>query len=196
MDKGISDRWFNDNYNKIKKSIAYNKYINQRTYDVCDMVSDVYLYIDENIDKLDDISSLEAMVFNYIKMNNIWNSKITRGYKKNKEYMTTVDNTIQYEDDDISYDLISTIEYTEDDNTYKIMLELGIDYIFKFKDSLDLDEKIFFSRYLEILQKGEKASVRRMMSEFNLKLNQTANLKKSLLNRLSEYLINSGYKHK
>lgn len=182
--KNKIDKWFSDNIVKIKYIIGYWRNYHNRTFDISDMLSDVYIHINKNVDKINNESELEAITFNYIKENSYWTlSKINKDYKTNKEYLTQSRS-------DVDIDIIES--YSLED---KILLEMRINYLYEFRNTLtDVEKRIYFTRWIEILQDGEKPSTRRMKDEFKIKHYQSAELSKDLLDELNNFLIKNNYK--
>jgi hypothetical protein len=183
--KRIIDDWFSSEIKRLKKIIGYWRNYYNRSYNVDDMVNDVYIHAIKNICIISCISDLEAIVFNYIKENSYWRmSSINKDYKTDKEYSTQ--GRIEYDG----------YIYSDDDLSDKIKLEMRINYLYDFRNSLcDAEERVYFTRWIEILQDGEKPSTRRMKEEFGIKHYQSANLSKDLLGRLNEFLIKNNYKN-
>jgi len=181
--KNKIDDWFINNTKKVKGIIGYWRNYHNKTYDINDMYSDVYIHVVNNIDKINNISELEAITFNYIKENTYWTlSKINKDYKTNKEYLTQSRSEV---------DFIGENDNLED----KIKLEMRMNYLYEFRNTLsDAEERIYFTKWIEILQDGEKPSTRRLRDEFNIKHYQSAELSKGLLSRLNDFLIKNNYK--
>jgi hypothetical protein len=181
--KEIIDNWFRRDIKKLKSIISYWKNYHGRKYDINDMVSDVYIHVMSNIQSLNNESDLEAMVYNYIKNNSYWSlSKINKDYKTDKEYLT-------------QGKLVSDFELDNSDREYIMELEKRIDYMYDFRNTLsDIEERIYFTKYLELLQDGEKPSTRRMKDVFGIKHYQSAILSKNLLERLNDFLVKNNYK--
>lgn len=177
------DDWFSREIKRLRSIINYWRNYHGRTYNVNDMINDVYIHVITNISKISCVSDLEAIVFNYIKDNSYWSlSKINKDYKTDKEYSSQVRNEFDVEGND---------DGLED----KINLELRINYLYDFRNTLTQpDERIYFTRWIEILQEGEKPSTRRMRDEFKIKHYQASDMNKDLLFRLNEFLIKNNYK--
>lgn len=177
------DKWFTDEIDRIRSIINYWKNYHSRSYNVDDMVNDVYIHVIKFINNISCISELEAIVFNYIKENTYWyTSKINKDYKTDKEFKSQVYT---------EFDMVDIVDSLED----KIKLEMRINYLYEFRNSLrDAEERIYFTKWIELLQDGEKPSTRRMKDEFNIKHYQSAILSKDLLNRLNDFLIINNYR--
>lgn len=178
------DDWFYSEIKRLKGIIGYWRKKHSRTYNIDDMVNDVYIHAIKNISSISCVSDLEAIVFNYIKDNTYWYmSSINKDYKTDKEFLTQ--NRIEYEG----------YIYSDDDLSEKIKLEMRINYLYDFRNSLtDAEERVYFTRWIEILQEGEKPSTRRMKEEFKIKHYQSATLSKDLLKRLNDFLLENNYK--
>lgn len=187
MNKSDIDKWFKNNDREILKIIDYYKFLNKKNFNKGDMFSDVYIFIIELDKDITSESVLESIVYNYIKMNSYWtNNSINRDYKLPKEFNSTVDT------EDVIYDVIYDEDESDLDN--KLLIEKRIDILLEFRDTLDdLEERIFFTRYVCLLSDGVRPTVRLMMNEFGLKLNMTHNFMKNLLERLNEYIIKNNY---
>lgn len=181
------DKWFNLEASKIRGIINYWRNYHNKNYNVSDMISDVYIHVIKNISNINNISQLEAIVFNYIKDNTYWPmSSINKDYKTNKDYLKC--NSSEFIDDYIIID---------DDLSLndKMLVEIRINYLYDFRNTLtDVEERVYFTRWIEILQDGEKPSTNRMSIEFNIKKYQSVKLNKELLFRLNNYLIKNNYK--
>jgi hypothetical protein len=181
--KNKIDDWFSVNNTKIKSIIGYWRNYHNKNYNINDMYSDVYIHVVNNIDKISNISELEAITFNYIKDNTYWSlSKINKDYKTDKEFLTQSRSEVDFIDE-------------KDNLEDKIKLELRINYLYEFRNTLtDIEERIYFTKWIEILQDGEKPSTRRMKDEFDIKHYQSAELSKALLSKLNDFLIKNNYK--
>lgn len=180
------DDWFSCEVMRIKGIINYWKNYHGRKYNVNDMISDVYIHAIKNVDNISCKSELEAIVFNYIKEHSYWStSSINKDYKTDKEYLT------QFSGDTMDLHVENVVDSLED----KIKLEKRINYLYDFRNTLkDPVERIYFTRWIEILQDGEKPTTRRMKDEFKIKHYQSSQMSKYLLERLNDFLIKNNYK--
>jgi hypothetical protein len=184
MDKHDIDIWFLDNSKKIKEMIYYYKWKNNKTFDVSDMYSDLYLYL---IDKKDTIRNIEAITYDYIMSNSYWyTSSINKDYKTDKDFKST-ESIENFKDLDIEDEVDLNLDR-------KLLVEKRIELLHDFKNSLvELDERIFFNRYIEILEMGEKPTVRRFKKEFDIKHYQSWEYLNTLKVKLNEFIIKNNY---
>jgi hypothetical protein len=187
--KNKIDKWFSDNIVKIKYIIGYWRNYHKKNFDVDEMFNDVYLHVNRNIEKIKNKSGLEAMVSNYIKDNSFWtNSDINRNYKSRKEVNISSLN-------DNSFYTGSDINNIDGSLERKIEVEVRINKLYDFRNTLkDPEERIYFTKWLDILQDGKKPTTRKMRDEFGIKHYQSAQLSKHLLNKLNNFLIENNYK--
>jgi hypothetical protein len=188
--KNNIDEWFKVERKKVLHIINYYKLTNNANFETNEMFSDVYLHAINNLSIINSISKLEQIVYNYIKKNSQWNSAIKRGYVSRvgqlKSYIT---------DETFDFDYFECSE--DEDLLDKIDLELKIDILYKFKNSIaDPVKRIYMTKWINFLHDGIKPSTRLLAKEFNIKHHMAASMSKELLLELNNFLIENNYKKK
>lgn len=188
------DKWLTTNEKKIQQIAKSHIFKKNRNIDYRELISESYLNLMKNIDKVKTMNDVEAIFFNFIIKNTEWEcSAINKGFKTDKEFKIT-DHIF-----DLTNDNTEMIEYyiPKEDNSLqrKELVEERFIYMNRYLDTIrEPHKRIFFKKYIDYLQEGIRPTVRLMMKKYNLNLTSSHIIMREILDDLDLFLIQKGYK--